>query len=79
MSGPRIVLVGTGSMGSLHARVLAQSDRCELVRVVDPREDAGRTVAERFGVEHATLEMECHGHSAEDHEPLHPGGGRSRR
>ncbi|HEX9334921.1 MAG TPA: Gfo/Idh/MocA family oxidoreductase [Pseudonocardiaceae bacterium] len=51
MTGPRIVLVGTGSMGSLHARVLAQSDRCELVRVVDPREDAGRTVAERFGVE----------------------------
>ncbi|MFL5796725.1 MAG: cation diffusion facilitator family transporter [Actinomycetota bacterium] len=36
-------------------------------------------LAERFGVEHATLEMECHGHSAEDHAPLHPGGGRSRR
>jgi len=45
----RVALIGTGSMGSLHARVLSQSDRAELVRVVDPREDAGRAVAERFG------------------------------
>lgn len=44
----RVVLVGTGSMGTLHARVLSQSDRVELVRVVDPREEAGRAVAERF-------------------------------
>jgi predicted dehydrogenase len=51
--GPRIVLVGTGSMGSLHARVLAQSDRCELVKVVEPRETAGRAVADRFGAEWA--------------------------
>jgi predicted dehydrogenase len=48
---PRVVLVGTGSMGALHARVLSQSDRVELVKVVEPREDAGRAVAERFGVE----------------------------
>ncbi|MDP9344086.1 MAG: hypothetical protein M3Q23_18735 [Actinomycetota bacterium] len=26
-------------------------------------------VAERFGIEHATLELECHVHEAEDHRP----------
>ncbi|MCP2262305.1 putative dehydrogenase [Streptoalloteichus tenebrarius] len=50
---PRVALVGTGSMGSLHARVIAGSDRAELVRVIEPREDVGRAVAERFGAEWA--------------------------
>ena len=36
-------------MGSLHARVLAQSERTDLVCVVEPREEAGREVAERYG------------------------------
>ncbi|WP_158888526.1 Gfo/Idh/MocA family protein [Amycolatopsis anabasis] len=45
----RIALVGTGTMGSLHARVLSQNDRVTLARVVDPREEAGRAVADRFG------------------------------
>jgi predicted dehydrogenase len=36
-------------MGSLHARVLAQSDRCELALVVEPRAEVGKAVAERFG------------------------------
>ncbi|HEX6343335.1 Gfo/Idh/MocA family oxidoreductase [Umezawaea sp.] len=45
---PRILLVGTGTMGSLHARVLSQSDRCDLVRVAEPREEVGRSVADRF-------------------------------
>jgi predicted dehydrogenase len=45
---PKIALVGVGSMGSLHARVIAQSDRADLALVVDPREDAGRAVAEKF-------------------------------
>jgi predicted dehydrogenase len=45
----RILLIGAGSMGSLHARVLAQSDSCELVGVVDPDEAAGRALAERHG------------------------------
>jgi predicted dehydrogenase len=49
VSKKRIVLVGTGSMGSLHARVLSQSDRVELVRVVEPRQEAGEAVAERYG------------------------------
>lgn len=47
-ANPRILLVGTGTMGSLHARVLAGSDRCDLVRVAEPREEAGRTIAERY-------------------------------
>jgi hypothetical protein len=33
-------------MGSLHARVLSQSDRCDLVRVAEPREEVGRSVAD---------------------------------
>jgi predicted dehydrogenase len=45
---PKIALVGVGSMGSLHARVIAQSDRADLALVVDPREETGRAVAEKF-------------------------------
>jgi len=45
----RVLLIGTGSMGSLHARVMSQSDRVDLVGVVEPRAEAGRAVAERFG------------------------------
>ncbi len=44
----RVVLIGAGSMGSLHARVLSQSDRVELVGIVDPS-DGAKAVAERFG------------------------------
>jgi predicted dehydrogenase len=36
-------------MGSLHARVVQSSPRAELAVVVEPREDVGRAVAERFG------------------------------
>ncbi|NLU83576.1 Gfo/Idh/MocA family oxidoreductase [Rhodococcus sp. HNM0569] len=45
----RFALMGTGKMGSLHARVLAQHPGTELVRVVEPRETQGREIAERFG------------------------------
>jgi predicted dehydrogenase len=48
---PRILLVGAGSMGSLHARVIAQSPSTTLARVVDGREDAGRALAERYDAE----------------------------
>lgn len=44
----KVALVGTGTMGSLHARVLSQSQRCELTTVIEPREDVGRLVADRF-------------------------------
>jgi predicted dehydrogenase len=46
---PRIALVGAGTMGSLHARVISQSDRAELAYVVDPQRPLGTAVAERFG------------------------------
>ena len=49
MATPRILLVGAGSMGSLHARVISQSPFAELVRVVDPSEEIGSALAERFG------------------------------
>ncbi|XVV04005.1 Gfo/Idh/MocA family protein [Actinosynnema sp. CA-248983] len=46
---PKVALVGVGSMGSLHARVTSQNERCELTRVVDPREDVGKRVADTYG------------------------------
>ena len=45
----RVVLVGAGNMGSHHARVISQSDRADLAVLVDPREEIGRKVAERYG------------------------------
>lgn len=49
MPNPRILLIGAGSMGSLHARVISQSPLAELATVVDPRQDVGGGVASRFG------------------------------
>jgi len=49
MSKVRFALVGAGVMGSFHARVIAGSDRCRLVRVIDPVEDAGAKLAARYG------------------------------
>src|SRR4051812_13021700 len=49
MGRPSIAVVGTGSMGSLHARVLSSSARADLAVVIEPREDVGRSVADRFG------------------------------
>lgn len=40
-------------MGSHHARVIAQSDGAELAVLVDPREEIGRQVADRYGAEWA--------------------------
>lgn len=47
---PRIALVGSGQMGSMHARVLAQSSACEFVRLIDRRPEVGKPVADRYGV-----------------------------
>lgn len=44
----RIALIGAGAMGSLHARVVAQSPHTELVYVVDPDRDRGVALAERW-------------------------------
>jgi predicted dehydrogenase len=46
----RIALVGAGSMGSNHARVIHNHEQTALAAVVDPSEDNGRPVAERFDV-----------------------------
>jgi predicted dehydrogenase len=46
---PRLVVVGAGTMGALHARVIAQSERAELAYVVDSEPEVGREVAERHG------------------------------
>lgn len=45
----RTGLIGAGSMGSLHARVLAGSDATELAWIADPDRAAGERLAERFG------------------------------
>jgi predicted dehydrogenase len=43
-----IALVGAGAMGSLHARVVAESPDAELVCVVDPDRESGEALAERW-------------------------------
>jgi predicted dehydrogenase len=47
----RIALVGSGTMGALHALVLARTDRAKLIRVIEPSEDAGRACASHFGTQ----------------------------
>ncbi|MGH3432204.1 MAG: Gfo/Idh/MocA family protein, partial [Thermocrispum sp.] len=49
MSARKLALIGTGTMGRLHARVITQSMRADLVRVIDPNESAGHPVAEQYG------------------------------
>jgi len=50
MSAPlKLGLVGVGSMGLNHARVIVASSRADLVAIVEPRVDAGAAAAERFG------------------------------
>lgn len=44
----RIGVVGTGSMGALHARVVAQHPDVRLGWVADPNDEVGQRVAERF-------------------------------
>lgn len=45
----RVGLIGAGSMGSLHARVVAQTEQTELAWVADPDQRVGQVVAARFG------------------------------
>jgi predicted dehydrogenase len=49
MAKKKIVLVGAGTMGSHHARVISQSPDAELAVLVDPRESVGKAVAAKFG------------------------------
>ena len=45
----RVTLVGSGSMGLNHARVIATGPSTTLAVVIDPSEQAGRAAAERHG------------------------------
>ncbi|TPW75986.1 Gfo/Idh/MocA family protein [Schumannella soli] len=45
----RIALVGAGSMGRNHARVIAENPDATLELVVDPFEETGRPTADRYG------------------------------
>lgn len=47
-SSLRVALVGSGSMGALHARVLSQSLHCDLALIVDTDPVRGRAVAEQW-------------------------------
>jgi predicted dehydrogenase len=49
VTGPRLALVGAGSMGRNHARVMAENPDAALVAIIDPHEQAGRALAERYG------------------------------
>lgn len=45
----RVGLIGAGSMGRNHARVIAESRGSDLVAIVDPYRDGAAPVAERYG------------------------------
>jgi predicted dehydrogenase len=48
---PRVAVIGSGVMGAFHVRVIAQSERCDLVRVVEPDASVGRPLAEKYGAQ----------------------------
>ncbi len=50
MNRLRTAVVGTGMIGSLHARIYAEHPLADLVGVVDANPEAARTVGERLGV-----------------------------
>lgn len=47
MTRLNILLIGAGSMGSLHARVISQSAATQLAAVVDPSPEAGKALADK--------------------------------
>lgn len=51
MAQRRIALVGAGSMGRNHARVIAENPAAELAVVIDPFEESGRALAGVHGAE----------------------------
>lgn len=53
MANPRIMLIGSGSMGQNHARVTANSARADLAVIVDPREGVAKPIAEKYGAQWA--------------------------
>ena len=49
MSVARIALVGAGSMGRNHARIIAENPGAQLATIIDPFETTGRPVADQYG------------------------------
>ncbi|MFM7859901.1 MAG: Gfo/Idh/MocA family oxidoreductase [Candidatus Nanopelagicaceae bacterium] len=41
-------VVGAGRMGQVHARIVAESPRADLVAIVEPNETLGRKVADSY-------------------------------
>ena len=52
-SRPRLALVGVGSMGSNHARVIAESAEAELAMIIDTDATRAERLARTYGCEHA--------------------------
>ena len=48
---PRVAVIGAGVMGGYHVRVVAQSERCELARVVEPDAAVGQALADKYGAQ----------------------------
>jgi len=62
MTSPtRIAVIGVGSMGSIHARVVWESPRAHLVQVIDPCELVARELAATHGAvaRHSVEEIDC--------------------
>ncbi len=57
MSAIRTAVIGTGKMGSIHAKVYSQMAESDLVAVVDTDEARARTIADQYGcAAHTTCE-----------------------
>ena len=50
MDKPRIAVVGTGHLGSIHAKILSQMDSCRLVGVCDTDKDRLDGISRQLGV-----------------------------
>jgi predicted dehydrogenase len=48
---PRVAVIGTGVMGAFHVRVIAQSERCDLARVIEPDASVGQSLAEKYSTQ----------------------------
>lgn len=56
MSALRVGVAGVGRLGSAHARILSEIERCELVGVTDVQQERAAEVAGRFGVDALSLD-----------------------
>lgn len=48
MKKQKLLLVGAGTMGSLHARVISESTKFELIGIVDSRQESGEFAASKY-------------------------------